>query len=268
MNWQQQTCLLTGATGGIGEAIAQQLAEKGVRLILQGRNEQKLTQLVNSLPGQHDILVGDINNQNDRNRIVKHIGNWGGLTMLINNAGISEFNQFEHSNTVVLQRLIETNLTAPILLTRMLLPLLKQNMNAHIINIGSTFGSIGFACHSAYCASKFGLRGFTESLQREFKGSSINVLYFAPRATNTAINSDKVVAMNRALSNKTDDPQWVAKQLLKQIEKRQTRMFLGFPEKLFVKINGAFPHLVDSALFKKLPIIKRFAATSSKEAIS
>jgi len=262
MQWQQQTCLLTGATGGIGQAIAKALANKGVSLILQGRSESRLQQLNDSLPGEHKILVADITTIQGREKICR-MAELNAISMLINNAGVGQFSLLEETEETVIVDTLEINLLAPILLIQELLPLLQkadqqQPAPSYVINVGSAFGSIGFAGQSIYCASKFGLRGFTEALYRELADTNVHVSYFAPRATATSINSDQAMAMNKALGNSVDSPESVANALIQQLEKGHARLFVGFPEKLFVKINGAFPHIVDKALFKKLPIIKRF----------
>ncbi len=262
MQWQQQTCLLTGATGGIGQAIATALANKGVSLILQGRSESRLQQLSDSLTGEHKILVADITTIQGREKICR-MAELNAISMLINNAGVGQFSLLEETEEAVIVDTLEINLLAPILLIQELLPLLQkadqqQPAPSYVINVGSAFGSIGFAGQSIYCASKFGLRGFTEALYRELADTNVHVSYFAPRATATSINSDQAMAMNKALGNNVDSPESVANALIQQLEKGHARLFVGFPEKLFVKINGAFPHIVDKALFKKLPIIKRF----------
>ncbi|MBU2321313.1 MAG: SDR family oxidoreductase [Gammaproteobacteria bacterium] len=262
MQWQQQTCLLTGATGGIGQAIAKALANKGVSLILQGRSESRLQQLSDSLTGEHKILVADITTIQGREKICR-MAELNAISMLINNAGVGQFSLLEETEEAVIVDTLEINLLAPILLIQELLPLLQkadqqQPAPSYVINVGSAFGSIGFAGQSIYCASKFGLRGFTEALYRELADTNVHISYFAPRATATSINSDQAMAMNKALGNSVDSPESVANALIQQLEKGHARLFVGFPEKLFVKINGAFPHIVDKALFKKLPIIKRF----------
>ncbi|MBN7818605.1 SDR family oxidoreductase [Bowmanella yangjiangensis] len=265
MNWSTQLCLLTGASGGIGQAIARTLAEAGVQLILQGRNAQALQTLADSLPGTHQIVVADISSSQGRDELLKELARFPNISMLINNAGIAPFGELQSMSDEDLEQTIQTNLLAPMALIRALLPTMKKHSEAYIVNVGSTFGSIGFACNSLYCASKFGLRGFTEALQRELAGSSVKVFYLAPRATQTAINSDDVVAMNKALGNQVDSPELVAQALKTQLQQGERRKFIGFPEKLFVRINGAFPALVDNALVKKLPIIKKFAAQHAKE---
>ena len=155
--------------------------------------------------------------------------------------------------------LIDLNVTAPLQLTHRLLPLLRQQGEALVINLGSTFGSIGYPGFSAYCASKFALRGFSEALRRELADTQVKVLYFAPRATRTGMNAASVVAMNDELNVAMDDPHSVAQQLLAAIRREEEERYLGWPEKLFVRLNSLLPRVVDQALRKQLPIIQRFA---------
>jgi short-subunit dehydrogenase len=257
---EKYKCLLSGATGGIGQAIARLLDQQGHQLILQGRNLEKLSALQASLTGEHEIAVGDLTQADDVNKIIKQTNQGKPLTLLINNAGISQFGNFFEHRTDEIRQLININLTAPMLLTHALLPQLKKS-NSVIINVGSALGSIGFPCFSSYCASKFGLKGFTESLSRELKQSSIRVCYFAPRTTSTAINSDNVVAMNKALGNTSDNPDDVAKQLHQLLTSNSTRASVGWPEKFFARLNGCLPELVDQAMSKKLAIVQKFSQT-------
>ncbi|GGF63185.1 SDR family oxidoreductase [Alteromonas lipolytica] len=267
IQWQNQVCLITGASGGIGEAIARKLAGLGASLILTGRNADKLTALLESLPGRHTIACADITTQEGLDKVVA-VCHERQPTMLVNSAGISEIGDFKNMPMARIETLLATNLTAPIALTQRLLPILQRAGKGYVVNVGSTFGSIGFPCHAAYCASKFALRGFTESLIREYANSPVNFYYLAPRATKTAINSDAVVSMNQALGNQMDSPELVADALVAQLEANKSRWFIGFPEKLFARINGVLPEIVDRALIKKLPTIKRFLTSVTKEKLS
>jgi short-subunit dehydrogenase len=140
-----------------------------------------------------------------------------------------------------------------------MLPILEKSEHPVIVNIGSTFGSIGYSGFAVYSASKFGLRGFTEALRRELANTAIDVCYVAPRATRTTINSKHVNEMNAALGTAMDDPAIVAAQVLIAIESRKAETYIGWPEKLFVKINQLIPKIIDDALHKQLPVITRFS---------
>lgn len=251
--------LLTGASGGIGRAIARRLASEGASVLLVARRPEELLLLSQQLPGSHSCFSADLTSAADLQALLGFVQATGGIDMLINNAGASQFSLCAEQDYAAQ---IALNLLAPMQLCQQLLPMLQQRPAATIVNIGSAFGSIGYPGFSGYCASKFGLRGFTEALKRELSLSKIRVLYFAPRATQTAINSQAVVAMNQELGNAMDTPDVVAAQLLAQLQQGQSRRFVGWPEKLFVRLNGVLPELVDKAIRSKLAVILKYATTT------
>jgi short-subunit dehydrogenase len=251
---------LTGAAGGIGKAIAAQLAAQGATLLLIDRNELALKNLADSLGEQHIAVSVDLSSAEGLQAVTKCCAQLdNGLDMLINAAGINQFGAFESLSQDDINRLLNVNLQMQIQLTHALLPILKQQSAATIVNIGSTFGSIGFPGFAVYCATKFAMRGFSEALRRELADTSVMVKYFAPRATQTAINDDKVNAMNKALNTAMDTSEAVAEAFMEFLFKaKQSSAYLGWPEKLFVRINSILPGVVDKSLIKQLPIIKRF----------
>lgn len=251
--------LLTGASGGIGLALAQRLAEAGAQLLLVGRRLEPLQALARCYPQQIQLVQADIASRAGRDALVAAAQAFGGLNCLINAAGVNRFGLLEQQDEQQLAGLIDLNVTATLQLTQRLLPLLRAQPQALLVNLGSTFGAIGYPGFAAYCASKFALRGFSEALRRELADTRVRVLYFAPRATRTAMNAPSVVAMNDALGVAMDDPQQVADELLEAIRGEQEERHLGWPERLFVRLNGLLPRLVDLALRKQLPIIQRFA---------
>lgn len=260
--------LITGASGGIGSAIVAELARRDARLHLVGRDRAPLEEL----DARHGItdnggsaICGDIALPEGRAAVLAACDRLPRpLDMLINCAGVNDFGLFAEQDVATLERMIAVNVTGPVLLTRALLGHLSRAERGRIVNIGSTFGSIGHPGFVAYCATKFALRGFSEALRRELAGSRVRVDYIAPRATQTALNSRSVCEMNRALGVRMDRPQKVAAAVLRVIEKnRAGTRFIGWPERLFVKINGLFPGLVDASLLKRLAVITRYASQKS-----
>lgn len=166
-----KTCLMTGASGGIGGAMAKALANNGYTLILQGRNEQKLLDVQQQISGQSFIVIGDLNQAVDRQHILTEAFSHGPIDLLVNNAGVSCFAEFEHVEPESISSLVNINLISPMLFTQAFIEQarnLESKCSSNIINVGSAFGSIGYPGFSIYCASKFGLRGFTEALAREY----------------------------------------------------------------------------------------------------
>jgi len=258
MDCRNKSVLLAGATGGIGQAIAAELDRAGARLTLVGRNAERLAQLQHRLSDRHQVAAADINDADQRAALVRQCER-SGLDVFVNCVGVMDFKLFESQEPAVIQSMVMTNLLAPMLLCRELLPVLQRSEEAAIVNIGSIFGSIGHPGFTAYCATKFGLRGFTEALQRELHDSSIRVSYLAPRATRTDLNSAAVTALNEALGNATDEPERVAEELVKVLGARRRQRYMGWPENLFVRLNSLFPGVVHGALTRKLSIIRRHA---------
>jgi len=259
MQLKNKQALLIGASGGIGQAIAAELDKQSVRLLLVGRNQIKLKQLQQSLSGDHQLIIADLNTAEGRATVVESCQKEG-LDLYISAIGVLDFQIYEKQDSARIEQMMATNLVSPILLCQQLIPLLLKRPSAAIINIGSIFGSIGHPGFTAYCASKFGLRGFTEALQRELADTAIKVAYLAPRATRTDLNSTAVTALNEALGNATDSPEQVAGALMKILAGNRKQRYMGWPENLFVRVNGLFPGLVHNALVKKLPIIRQYAA--------
>ncbi len=259
--------LLTGATGGLGCAAADRLAAGGAALLLTDRDQPRLEEQAARLRGLGTtvtFLAGDITRREDRQRLVGHARDWrGGINVVVNNAGLNDFALLTDQDEARIEAMLRVNVLAPMLLCRELLPALSALPEAHVVNMGSTFGSIGYPGYAPYCASKFAVRGFTEAMRRECADGPVHFHYLAPRAARTALNSDAVNAMNEALGVRMDPPELVAEALARLIETDKRESYIGWPERLFVRINGLLPRLVDSSLRKQLPTIKRFAAPAS-----
>ena len=254
---------VTGANGGIGRAICQALAEDGHSLHLIGRQSEALEALRTSLKNtaQHHCWQADLSDVRSIDALADAmLGTGVALDVLINNAGCSQFATLDDSEPDALAMMLKVNTLAPMLLSRRLLPTLLRSEHATLINVGSSFGSIGYPGFSGYCASKFALRGFTEALQRELADREIAIHYLAPRAVATDINSEAVVAMNAELGNAVDKPAVVADALQALLHQRRSQnRYLGWPERLFVRLNALLPTLVTGSLRKQLPRILYYA---------
>lgn len=261
-NINKKYALITGASGGIGGAIAKALVEDGYTLIVHGRKQEKLDSLLRQLKGENFGLCADLANVNECKQLMDDALAIGRVSLLVNNAGSSHFADFT-SQSLTDEKcadLIQINLIAPMILSKYLLT--QVNHKVSIINIGSVLGCIGFPGFSVYCASKFGLRGFSETLSREYADDkNVRVAYFAPRTTETKINSKAANDMNRALKSKVDSPEYVAQQFMLLLHSKKHRFVVGWPEKFFARINGMLPELVDKAFKQKTRKIKQFSHT-------
>jgi short-subunit dehydrogenase len=254
--------VLTGATGGLGQAMAVPLATVSSHMLLLGRNELVLNLLAKQLRLRHphceiSTLAGDLNVSHSLQTAIGLCERMG-TNLLVNNAGVNQFGAAQSVMGIDLERIIQTNLIAPMQFTSALLPTLLQHKTAQIIQVGSIFGYIGYPGNAVYCASKFGLRGYAQALSRELSDTGVRVKYFAPRATNTKMNEGVIEELNAALKVKQDSPQFVAAELIRFLGLNRFELKLGFPEKLFVFLNQILPAITDKALRGQLPVIKKY----------
>lgn len=261
MKGREMNVLLTGATGGIGLQTATVLATRGANLLLVGRNETRLSELRARLleyGTRIETVAADLATADGRQRLSAAAQAFpGGINVLINNAGINRFDLFDRQTGPDLEAVVNINLLAPMLLTQKLLPLLKQQQKAVVLNVGSIVGSIGLPGQVAYCSSKFGMHGFSEALRRELHGSSVRVVYVAPRSTDTDMNDPLLREINERTGVSTDDSSVVARHIADAITDTRRERFIGWPERLFVKINALIPGLVDRSVRKQTTLLNR-----------
>ena len=258
MQLNRARILLTGATGGLGEALASHLSAAGAALLLTGRNEDKLAAIPLVAGAECVRLQADLATPEGIAAAAAAARRFNATT-LINNAGVGGFGLLESQDWTEVEQVLATNLVVPIRLTHALLPWLKAQPEATVVNIGSTFGSIPFAGFAAYSSAKAGLRGFSQALRRELADSSVRVIHIAPRAIDTSLNSAAVNRLNAALGNTSDSPAGVAAQIVEKLRNDAAESHLGFPERLFAWINGVSPALIDRGLSGKLATIKHHA---------
>jgi len=272
MKASQARVLLTGASGGIGQATAAALAQAGAPLLLTGRSPARLSAqaraLQKRLPAAHvDWHEVDLQRMDSIASLAKQAADWQ-CNVLIHCAGVAEFGRFDASPPDRMSRILNTNLLAPMVLTQALLPHLRSLPRAQVICVGSVLGAMGLPGFSVYCASKFGLRGFAQALRRELADTSVRVQYLGPRSTRTAFNTTDVADYNQATGTAMDAPEVVAQALLRMLEAGTAERFLGFPEKLGVRLNGLMPSLLDGAFEKhraSLPIRLKTPIQSTHE---
>lgn len=193
MNLHQKTAIITGAGKGIGKAIAIALAKEGVHLGLVARTSADLEALQTDLQSAYSVDVhiatADISNQSETEAAISHLKEQlGSIDILINNAGIAQFGTVVDMDPAEWERIIQVNLMGTYYVTRAILPSMIEQNGGNIINIASTAGERGFATGSAYCASKFAVLGFTESLMQEVRKSNIRVVALTPSTVNTELS--------------------------------------------------------------------------------
>nr|WP_298687804.1 SDR family oxidoreductase [uncultured Dongia sp.] len=247
--------LITGATGGIGAAVSRQLATLGCHLTLIARDAGRLSALADEVRAKGGMVTEmaiSLDGGTDFDTLVRRASQCNGpVDILINNAAVNWFGHFGSMPDQDIAALVETNILVPIRMTQAVLASIQRNRRGIVVNIGSVFGSIGFAGFPVYSACKFAVRGFSEALRRELRGSGIKVVYVAPRYTRTAFNEGAVERMAQATGMAMDAPESVARRIVDAIISQRSETIIGWPERLFAKLNALMPRLVDRGLIGK-----------------
>lgn len=242
--------LLSGASSGIGRELALQLAAAGAKLVLTARRQTLLAELAENLRAAGravETVAGDIAQPGLRTAALAAARrNFGGLDLLIHCAGVSALGRFAEADPQRLRRIMEVNFFAPVELTREALPMLREGTRPMIASVGSILGHRGVPHSSEYCASKFALRGWTESLRAELAGSGIDVLLVSPGTTQTEFFSHLLAG---------EAPPWprqrgvsaelVARRTLRAICRGKHEIVVNPRGKLLVWANRLCPRLVD-----------------------
>lgn len=198
--------------------------------------------------GRLALLAGDVTDPLVRSAALATMQRrFGGLDVLVNNAGIGAMGLFEQADAARLRRVMEVNFFAAVEMIRLALPLLKQSPYGMIVNVGSILGHRGVPHNSEYSASKFALHGFSESLRAELSRDGIDVLVVAPGTTETEF-FDQVIERTSAPrwpEHKPVSADFVAKQTIAAIERGRAEIVPYFWGKLLVMLNRVSPRLVD-----------------------
>lgn len=251
--------ILTGAAGGIGSLLARLLADREADCALIDADADALREVCRPLSGAIAIPADLSASDPCLEAAQRAMTALGGVDVLINLAGLMSFCTYEDEDIKRVERLINVNLLAPMVLSRAVLPAMLTQDAGQIVNVGSMFGSIGFAYFTAYSASKFGLRGFSQALRRELADTNVSVTYISPRAVKTPINTSAIMKMNIATKSKMDEPEWTAEKIVQAVEAGRKESYLGFPESLFARLNGVWPALIDTGTRAQNRIARTFA---------
>jgi len=234
--------VVTGAGSGIGRALAQQLAAEGSALAIADIDEKGLTETAASLTSKKAAVsthVLDVSNEEGVRSFAEDVAaRHGRVTLLINNAGVALIGTFEEISLDDLRWVMGINFWGVVYGVKYFLPVLKQQPRAHIVNLSSVFGIIAPVGQSAYAASKFAVRGFTESLRHELEGTSVFVSCVHPGGIHTPIAKRARLGAN-APRNKREEaiarfdqltptsPESAAARILKGVERREPRILVG-----------------------------------------
>jgi short-subunit dehydrogenase len=262
--------LLTGASSGIGAALARRLAEQGARLVLASRNGERLEALANPIRaagGEAVVAPADVADPGQRVRLVETaVATLGGLDILINNAGVGASGWFAEASEERLRRIFEVNFFAATELTRLALPHLRQGRNPMLVNVSSVVGRRAIPGSSEYCASKFALTGWSEAVRPELARLGIHVLVVSPGGVTTEFKSNLIeerFLLNWQLRRGMSADR-CARLIVAAMRRRRHEVVITAGAKLLLWLNRLSPRLVDFLMERfAVPVVRRPATSET-----
>lgn len=243
---------ITGASSGIGEALATQVANDGGKVVLSARNETKLQELKGRLANSesHLIVPLDLEHSSSFVELVKQVtDHYGQIDYLFNNGGMSQRSEVHETSMDVDRRIMEINYFGNIALAKAILPVFREQKSGHFLIISSIAGKFGFFLRSAYSASKHALHGFYESLMLEEEKNGIKVTIACPGKINTNISVNALSASgdkhgkmdhNQATGMSAEQ---CAKEILTAVLKNKPEVLVGNKEIKAVTLKRLFPKM-------------------------
>jgi NAD(P)-dependent dehydrogenase (short-subunit alcohol dehydrogenase family) len=240
--FREGVAVVTGAGSGMGQSLSLQLAASGMNLALADVDKKALKQtatLVRGITDKITLHVVDVSQEQQVNTFAEEVqAQHGRATVLFNNAGVALFGHFEELSLKDFRWLMDINFWGVVYGVTYFLPLLRKEKRAHIVNTSSLLGFFGASGQSAYCASKFAVRGFTESLHHELAGTNVGVTCVHPGFIRTAIakhaktgerapgtiRQESLVRFERVART---DPETAAKKILRGVERGKPRILIG-----------------------------------------
>jgi short-subunit dehydrogenase len=258
---KNQVVIITGASSGIGKALAFEFGRQGAIIVITGRNQSKLNEAASELQAanilQHAIVCDSSSEEQTRKMIQEVVDRFGRIDLLINNAGISMRSMFETVDLQVLKQVMDINFWGTVYATHAALPYLKQSKGG-IIGISSIAGYRGLPVRTGYSASKFAMNGFLEALRTELIGTGVHVLTACPGFTasnirNASLTGDGSIAGETMREeDKMMSAEEVAFEIRKAYKAKKKTLVLTFQGKLTVFLNKWLNSLMDNLVYNTL----------------
>jgi short-subunit dehydrogenase len=261
MKLKDKVVIITGATSGIGEACAFTFGKQGAKIVITGRNQEKLDQSSKRLTGLGiDVfaILADAGSETDNKKMAEEaIKVFGTIDILINNAGISMRALFQDLDLEVFRKVMETNFWGTVYATKYCLPEILKSKGS-IIGISSINGFRGTPARTAYTASKYAMNGFFESLRTEVMNQGVHVMVAAPGFTASNIRNNALTAHGQVQGASPRDEgkmmtaEEVAEEILKATLKRKRDIVLTTQGKLAVFFNKWAPKFMDGVVYREM----------------
>jgi short-subunit dehydrogenase len=259
--FKDKVVVVTGASSGIGEAIAREFAKNGSKVVLAARSEESLKTITNEIiaeNGEAIYIKTDVSVEQDcKHLIEKTIEKYSTINILVNNAGVSMRASFIDVEIEVLHRLMNVNFWGTVYCTKYALPYLIEQKGS-LVGVSSVAGFHGLPGRTGYSASKFAIHGFLETIRIENLKKGLHVMIIAPGFTSTDIRKHALTAKGKEQGESPLDehslmsPEYVAKWVLKGIRKKKRNKLLTWDGRLTALFQRIVPTLVDRLYYYEM----------------
>lgn len=247
--------IITGASSGIGRALAEAFVKAGAKVVIAARSAEKLKDLAKALGDAAVPVVADVTGPADRVKLINTaVETFGGLDVLVNNAGIGAWGHFATSTEEINRQVMETNFFAPAELIRLAIPELTAGHEPVVVNITSMCGRRGIPAWPEYSASKFALVGLGEALRCELVRFGIDVVTVVPGLTNSDYKQHLIRTDGKAeiKFNKGMEPAYVAEKVVAATKAGTREIVLGSEAIWMLRMNRWLPRLTNRLIARKV----------------
>jgi short-subunit dehydrogenase len=260
----EKVVIITGASSGIGRALAYAFARRAAKVVLVARREDRLESVRRAIePYSSAVLVipADLSDDDQLQMVIERtLAEFGRVDILVNNAGTMPSGPLQDQGPADVRRMIDVNLSAAIRLTQLALPHMLANKHGYILNIGSGLGRTAMPMFSAYSATKYGLSGFSDALRRELSGTGVRLTLVLPTWTHTELLTSDQEALVRRHGYQVQNADAVAERAVLALVRGEREVILGGPgEWIGILMERYFPFMV--RLYWKLWLTPEWIAT-------
>ena len=258
MNFKDKVVLITGASSGIGRAVAIKFAKRGATIILVSRNNEKLEQVNEELKKFNTstlVCECDISDKSQVEKISKIIlERYDSVDILVNNAGFAIYGSVSELTIEEIESQMATNYLGMVYCTKNFLPSMINKKSGHIVNVASVAGSFGLPGIASYCATKFAMLGFSEGLKHELKGTGVGITVVSPIMVRTNFFDHSSFESMPKYSPTSLSAETVANAILKASNSPRLEIIVPSIVRVAVWLKSTFPYLINPILgstFKK-----------------
>lgn len=261
MSFYGKIVWITGASSGIGEALAYAFAEEGARLVISSRRREALEKVREKAQNSSDVLVlpldlSDISQMEPAVKKVKE--QFGRIDILINNGGVSQRGNVMETPLDVERQIMEVNFFGTVALTKSVLPIMERQKDGHVVVISSILGKFAIPGRATYCASKHALQGYFGALEKELEKKKIKVSLICPGFIRTNVSKNAVTSDGTSHDSMDDgqaggmSAEECARDIIKAVKKNRSEVYIGGKEILMVYLKRYVPSIFNSVVRKRV----------------